>query len=43
MKHDGSLLGSFPISKGVKQGYVLAPTLFSIFLSIVVRKAKEAC
>ena len=33
MKQNGSLSGSFPISNSVKQGYVLAPTLFSIFQS----------
>ena len=41
VKHNGSLSGSFPISNGVKQGCVLAPTLFSIFFSIMVREAKE--
>ena len=41
VKHNGSLSGSFPISDGVKQGCVLAPTLFSIFFSIMLRKAKE--
>ena len=41
VKHNGSLLGSFPISNGVKQGCVLAPTLLSIFFSIVLREAKE--
>ena len=41
MKHNGSLSGSFPISNGVKQGCVLAPTLFSIFFSIMLREAKE--
>ena len=41
MKHNGSLSGSFPISNGVKQGYILAPTLFSIFLSIMLREAKD--
>ena len=41
MKHNGSLSGSFPIFNGVKQGYVLAPTLFSIFFSIMLREAKE--
>ena len=39
--HNGSLSGSFPISNGVKQGCILAPTLFSIFFSILLREAKE--
>ena len=37
VKHNRSLSGSFPISNGVKQGCVLAPTLFSIFFSIMLR------
>ena len=41
MKHDESLSGSLPISNGVKQGCVLAPTLFSIFFSIMLREVKE--
>ena len=41
VKHNGSLSGSFPISNGVKQGCILARTLFSIFLSIILREAKE--
>ena len=41
MKHTESLSGSFHISNGVKQGCVLAPTLFSIFFSIMLREAKE--
>ena len=41
MKHDGFLSGSFPISNGVKQGCILAPTLFSIFFSIMLLEAKE--
>ena len=41
VKHNGSLSGSFPISNGVKQGCVLAPTLFSTFFSIMLREAKE--
>ena len=40
-KHNGSLSGSFLISSGVKQECVLAPTLFSIFFSIIFREAKE--
>ena len=40
MKHNGSLSGSFPISNNVKQGCILAPTLFSIFFSIMIREAK---
>ena len=41
VKHNGSLSGSFPISDGFKQGCVLAPTLFSIFFSIILHEAKE--
>ena len=41
MKHNGSLSDSFPISNGIKRGYVLAPTLFSNFFSIMLREAKE--
>ena len=40
-KHNGSLSDSFPISNGVKQGCVLAPTLFSVFFSIMLREAKD--
>ena len=36
-----STMGSFPISNGVKQGCILAPTLFSIFFSIMLPEAKE--
>ena len=39
--HNGSLWGSFPMSNGVKQGCVMAPTLFCIFFSIMLREAKE--
>ena len=41
VKHNGSLSGSFPISNGVKQGCVLAPTLFSNFFGIMLCEAKE--
>ena len=41
MKHNGSLSDSFPISNGVKQGCILASTLFSIFFSIMRLEAKE--
>ena len=41
MRHNGSLSGNFPISNGVKQGCVLAPTLFSFFFSIMLRQAKD--
>ena len=37
VRHCGSLSGS-----GVKQGCVLAPTLFSIFFRIMLRKAKDS-
>ena len=40
VKHNYSLSGSFPTSNGVKQGSVLAPTLVSIFLSIMHREVK---
>ena len=35
VKYSGSMSGSFPISNGVKQGYFLAPTLFSVYFSIM--------
>ena len=43
VKHDGSLSDSFPISNGIKQGCILAQTLFSIFFSILLRETKETC
>ena len=36
-----SLWDSFPISNGIKKGCILAPTLFSISFSIMLREAKE--
>ena len=41
VKHNGSLSGSFPISSGIKQEYVLTPTLFSIFCNIMLLEEKE--
>ena len=41
VKHSGSLSGSFLISNGIKQECFLAPTLFSIFFSIMLCEAKE--
>ena len=43
VKHNGSLSGSFPISNGVKQECILAPTLFSIFFSIMTVRQKTTC
>ena len=41
VKHNSEFSDSFPIEIGVKQGCVLAPTLFAIFFSIMLREAKE--
>ena len=41
VKHSGWLLDSFFISSGVRQGYVRAPPLCFIFLSIMLCEAKE--
>ena len=41
VKHEGSLSGSFSISNGVKQGCILAPTLFSVFFRIMLHEAKD--
>ena len=38
---NGDLSEPFPISNGVKQGCVLAPTLFSIFFSMMLKQATE--
>jgi len=37
--YDGTLSEPFPIKSGVKQGCVLAPTLFGIFFSLLLRHA----
>ena len=41
VKHNGEFSESFPIVNGVKQGCVLAPTLFAIFFSMMLQEAKE--
>ena len=41
VQQNGTLSDSFPISNGVRQGCVLAPSLFSIFFSMMLREAKE--
>ena len=38
---EGDLSEPFPISNGVKQGCVLAPTLFSIFFSMMLKQVNE--
>jgi len=39
VQFDGSMSKTFPISRGVKQGCVLAPTLFAIFCSALLAHA----
>ena len=39
VQFNGSLSESFPIKSGVKQGCVLAPTLFGIFFSMLLKRA----
>ena len=39
VQYDDSSLGSFPIRNGVKQGCILAPTLLSIFFSLLLSYA----
>ena len=39
VQYDGSSSNPFPIKSGVKQGCVLAPTLFGIFFSLLLRNA----
>ena len=40
-KVDVMISEPFPIVKGVKQGCVLAPTLFGIYFSVLLREAKQ--
>lgn len=39
VQYDGDLSNTFPINRGVKQGCVLAPTLFGIYFSFVFQRA----
>ena len=39
VQYDGSSSDPFPIKSGVKQGCVLAPTLFGILFSLLLRYA----
>ena len=39
----GRLSDEIPIDNGVKQGDVLAPTLFSIFFSVILSHAFQHC
>ena len=41
VKHNGEFSDSFPIENGVKQGCVLAPTLFAVFFSMMLPEAKK--
>ena len=43
VKLKGELSDQFQVNNGVKQGCVLAPTLFSIFLSVVLQHAFHDC
>lgn len=39
IQYDGSNSNSFPMKNGVKQGCVLAPSLFGIYFSILLKVA----
>ena len=38
---NGDRSGPFPLTNGVKQGCILAPTLFSIFVSMILRQVSD--
>ena len=40
---DGEISSPFPINGGVKQGCILAPTLFGKFFSMLLRHAFKNC
>ena len=39
MRVNGELGPEFEVTAGVRQGCVIAPTLFNVFIDMVVRKA----
>ena len=41
VKLSGNLSNSFHVSNGFKEGCILAPTLFSIFFSMMITQAKN--
>ncbi|KYO19636.1 hypothetical protein Y1Q_0007546 [Alligator mississippiensis] len=41
VKYNSNLSGPFLISNGVNQGYVLAPTLFTIFFTMMLQQASD--
>ena len=43
VRFNGGTSDSFPVRSGVKQGCVLAPTLFGIFFSMVLKSAFRDC
>ena len=43
VRYNGATSEAFPVNSGVKQGCVLAPTLFGIFFSMLLRYAFRDC
>ena len=42
-QNDGEYYGHFPVTYGVKRGYVLAPTLFNMMFSAMLTDAFQYC
>ncbi len=40
---DGRVAPTFEVRNGLRQGYVLAPTLFNLYFNLVIRKWQEKC